>query len=507
MRRRAGKSTRRPVFPRGLERLPGAALLVGLLLSPAMASAQAAPPAPHDDATFDVMNVLAEHGLHDLEDESWNAYGQFTYISSWKRPFAAPYTNANGTINSLSPDAERSFTGSLTLFVGARLWPGAEAYVVPEVIAERPLSTLRGLGGAIQNFELQKTGAETPQIYRARTFLRQTIDLGGDRVEKTSDPMQLASVTGSRRLVLTVGNFTILDMLDRNSVTGDPRQTFLNIAFMTHAAYDFASDARGYAWGGVAELYYDDWALRVGRVTPPRNPNQLPVDFRIDEHYGDQMEVEHTHHVLGQAGAVRVLAYRNRESMGRFDDAVAAFEADPTKNAATCPGFTYYQTDAGDRPSTGVPDLCHVRRGNIKVGVGLNVEQRITDDIGVFFRGMISDGQTEVYSYTSTDRSVSFGAVARGAAWHRRFDVAGVGAAFGWISEAHATYLRLGGIDGFIGDGRITPGAESVVEAFYSVNIARALWLSADYQRITNPAFNRDRGPVDIFGGRVHAEF
>ena len=39
---------------------------------------------------------------------------------------------------------------------------------MPEVIAERPLSNLHGLGGAIQNFELQKGGSETPQIYQAR---------------------------------------------------------------------------------------------------------------------------------------------------------------------------------------------------------------------------------------------------------------------------------------------------------------------------------------------------
>jgi high affinity Mn2+ porin len=31
--------------------------------------------------------------------------------------------------------------------------------------------------------------------------------------------------------------------------------------------------------------------------------------------------------------------------------------------------------------------------------------------------------------------------------------------------------------------------------------------LTADYQLITNPAYNADRGPVSIFSGRLHAEF
>src|SRR5579872_4006743 len=158
---------------RAIARLAGSCLAACIWLASENARAQAAPPAGHEDAAFDVMNLLAHRGLHDINHEPWNVYGQLTYISSWKLGFNAPYTNANGSINSLVPDPERSYTGTFTLFFGVRLWKGAEAYYVPEAIAERPLSSLRGIGGSIQNFELQKTGSETPQIYRSRTFLRQ----------------------------------------------------------------------------------------------------------------------------------------------------------------------------------------------------------------------------------------------------------------------------------------------------------------------------------------------
>jgi hypothetical protein len=188
----------------------------------ARANAQAGPPAGHEEAAFDVMNLLSQRGLHNLDDERWNLYGQLTYISSWKLPFKAPYTNANGSTNSLLPGAERSFTGTFSLFFGLKLWPGGEAYLVPEVVSEQPLSQLHGIGGSIQNFELQKTGSETPHLYRARLFLRQTLGLGGDRVVKSSDPLQLGTVVDSRRFVLTLGNFSMLDVFDRNSVTGDP---------------------------------------------------------------------------------------------------------------------------------------------------------------------------------------------------------------------------------------------------------------------------------------------
>ena len=82
--------------------------------------------------------------------------------------------------------------------------------------------------------------------------------------------LKLGTVVDSRRLVLTAGNFTILDVFDRNSVSGDFRQNLVNMAFMTYSSWDFPSDARGYSWGGTAEVYWDDWALRVGRITPPQ---------------------------------------------------------------------------------------------------------------------------------------------------------------------------------------------------------------------------------------------
>jgi hypothetical protein len=470
------------------------------LLAAAPARAEVREAAPRPDDQFDVMNALAHRGLHDLRDERWNAYGQITLMGAYKAPFSAPYTNANGSNGSLSPRAEGSYTGTATIYLGVRLWPGAEAYFVPEVVAERPLSELHGLGGAIHNFELQKTGALTPQVYRSRAYVRQTIGLGGATVERPSDPMSLGATVAARRIVVTVGNFSVLDFVDKNTFSGDLRRQFFNMAFLTHAAYDFAADARGYAFGALAEIHVDDWALRLARLTPPTEPNQLALDFRVATHYGDQIELEHWHRVGKRAGAVRLLGYRNRETMGRFDEAVAAHRADARKNAAACEGFSYGSTNAT------APDLCWVRRANVKVGVGVNVEQELTEDVGVFLRGMVSDGQTEVYSYTSTDRSLSFGTLVGGAPWHRPLDLAGVGAGVGFISKEHAAYLGAGGVDGFIGDGAIRHAPEGVFEVFYSAGLWSSVWLSIDWQHIWTPAFNADRGPVDVLGGRVHAE-
>jgi hypothetical protein len=463
----------------------------------APAAAGVVEPDERPDEQFDFMNLLAHHGLHDNEDERWNFYGQSTEITSFKLPFSAPYTGTS----SLSPNFETSWTYTLTLYGGVKLWPGAEIYFVPEVVAEQPLSNLKGLGGAIQNFELQKGGMTTPQVYRSRLYLQQTIPLGGARTQLDSNPMQLGGKTDAHRLVFRVGNFSVIDFMDKSSVSGDLRRSFFNMAFMTYAAYDFVADSRGYSWGAEAELDWDNLSIRFARMAPPVNPNSQPLTLEIDKFYGDQLELELDWKLFKQPGAMRLLGYRNVENMGRFDDALAAFQSDPSKNAASCTAYNYGSTNAN------APDLCWVRRPNTKVGIGLNLEQWLTKDVGVFFRGMISDGRTEVYSFTSTDSSASIGATLKGALWHRKRDLAGLGAGVGWISDAHAAYLAAGGVDGFIGDGAIKAAPESVFEVFYRLNLIATLSLTADYQHITNPAFNAARGPVDIFGARAHVEF
>lgn len=453
------------------------------------------------DDTFSLMRVLARQGWHDMDNEWWNAYGQATYISSWKSAFPAAYTNLNGTPHSLLPNAERSFTGTVTFYFGLKPWQSAEIYLAPEMISELPLSNLKGLGGSIQNFELQKNGSISATWYRSRFYLKQTFNLGGAEQLQESAPLQLAGGVNSRRLVFTAGNLSILDIFDKNAYAANLRQQFFNMAFMTHAAFDFAADARGYSDGLVAELYFEDWAFRLGRFATPKNPNDLPLDFRLFKYYGDQVELEHRHVIVEQPGAIRLLAYRNREPMGGWDDAILALQANPAQNAANCLTFNYHSSNAS------APDLCWVRKANVKMGIGVNLEQQLMDGIGVFFRGMYSDGKTEVYSYSSSDRSLSFGTQIDGSHWNRKQDALGIGYASNWLSRSHVDYLNLGGVDGFIGDGKINYRPEQVVNIYYKLNLISSAWMALDYQHIANPAYNADRGPLDIYGIRVHFEF
>src|SRR5664280_164314 len=198
----------------------------------------------NDDGELSLMGTLSDLGLHNLQDERWNAYAQGTYISSFKQAFPAAYTNLNGTPNSLLPKAERSFTATATFYLGLRAWTGAEFYVAPEMISERPLSGLKGIGGSIQNFELQKNGTAHSTWYVSRAYYRQTVSFGGTPGEVKSSPLQLAGILDSRRFVFTAGTFSILDFFDKNTYAGDLRQQFLNMAFLTNDAYEYEAEER-----------------------------------------------------------------------------------------------------------------------------------------------------------------------------------------------------------------------------------------------------------------------
>jgi len=45
------------------------------------------------------------------------------------------------------------------------------------------------------------------------------------------------------------------------------------------------------------------------------------------------------------------------------------------------------------------------------------------------------------------------------------------------------------------------------VEIYYDVEIIKNVHLAIDYQFVANPAYNSDRGPVNIFTSRFHFQF
>jgi high affinity Mn2+ porin len=76
------------------------------------------------------------------------------------------------------------------------------------------------------------------------------------------------------------------------------------------------------------------------------------------------------------------------------------------------------------------------------------------------------------------------------------------------ISKAHKDFLEMGDLGVLVGDGRLTrAGPEQIVETFYSFGVRKGIEVTADYQFVNNPGYNRDRGPASILGARLHAQF
>jgi len=154
-----------------------------------------------------------------------------------------------------------------------------------------------------------------------------------------------------------------------------------------------------------------------------------------------------------------------------------------------------------------VPSVAAVRRLTSKYGLALNAEQEIADDLGAFVRASWNNGQAETYAFAEIDRSLALGTVLKGKRWKREGDELGVAMIANGLSSAHRDYLAAGGSGFFVGDGRINYREELIGEAYYSIEVAKSSAITLDAQRIRNPAYNADRGPVHVFSGRLHGEF
>ena len=94
-----------------------------------------------------------------------------------------------------------------------------------------------------------------------------------------------------------------------------------------------------------------------------------------------------------------------------------------------------------------------------------------------------------------------------GARWGRKDDTVAAAVVVNQLSGSGHRYLDTGGLGILVGDGRLPhPGTEDILEAYYSLALAKDMTLSLDDQLVENPAYNRDRGPVNVISLRLHLQ-
>ncbi len=410
---------------------------------------------------------------------NWLAvHGQGTFTLQGDPDFPSPYVGPN----SLKP-GQRKETVDATLYVGVQPWKGGELWVNPEIDQGFGLSNTLGVAG-FPSAEAYKVGKKHPYVRLQRLFFRQTVDLGGDSEKVEGDQNVFAGSRTSNRLVLTIGKFGVGDVFDTNKYAHDPRNDFLNWAIVDAGSFDYAADAWGYSTGVAAEWYQGPWTLRFGAFNLSKVPNGEVLERDFSQYQLD-LEVEHRHQIGDHAGAVRITLFRNQGYFGRFDDALAL---------AAATGAT--------------PDTALVRRRMTRPGVSVNLEQEVTGSLGLFARAGLNNGQIEPYDFTDIDRTVSFGGSLKGSSWGRANDTVGLAGAFNEITKEHERYLDAGGIGVLVGDGTLPhPGAEMIAEAYYEYQPVKGVGITLDYQFVANPGYNRDRGPANVIGVRVHGQF
>ncbi|WP_213773833.1 carbohydrate porin [Bradyrhizobium sp. dw_78] len=413
------------------------------------------------------------------ESDDWNVHAQTTFLPSAYPSFRSPYAGAN----SLPGGGQTQETWTTTAFLGVRLWQGGEFYFNPELAQGFGIGGTLGIAG-FPNGEAQKAGAAEPKLRPQRYYLKQTFGLGGGQEEVDDGPNQLPGKRDIDRITLIVGRFAVGDFFDNNSYSHDPRADFMNWALWSSAAYDFPADLPGYTNGAVVEFNRKDWAVRAGAFEVPADPNSDVLTYKTG---GTVVEFEERHTVFDQPGKLRLGAFANSGNTGNYRQALAIEDADPALDINSV--------------------MTGIRHDNLKYGFYLNAEQQLVKDIGLFARASWNDGQTEILSFTDVDRSISGGLSIKGSFWGRPSDTVGIGGAINGLSDAHRDFLAAGGLGLLIGDGQLNYRPEQILETYYAYSVSRNLTVTADYQLITNPAYNADRGPVSVFSARFHGEF
>jgi high affinity Mn2+ porin len=431
-------------------------------------------PDPPSDGTTESM-------LPHLKNTRFWLSGQANFIFQTHPDFHAPYSGTH----SLSPNYEKATSRVMTLYTGVRLNNSTEFLVDIEEAGGAALSTGFGLAGA-PNLDIVRNPLLSKAPYLGRGMIHTVIALSDDKVENERSFLSLFDELPRRRLELRFGKFSMPDFFDINSVGSDTHLQFENWTVDNNGAWDYAADTRGYTVGLTADYEDRNWGFRFAEALMPKVANGIDLVWKPWQVHAENFEYELRHGVIPKkAGVLRLLAYTNSANMGIYRDQV--IEA---ANAGATPDITAHPW--------------HITR---KYGFGINVEQNLTQYLTAYARFGWDNGKTESFAYTEVDQTFNQGLGVKGAWWHRKQDRAGIAFVSNAIKKDHQNYLAAGGLGFLLGDGHLTYGRENILETYYTAHVWRGIYVAPGFQRIVDPGYNRDRGPVLVPSFRAHVEF
>ena len=415
-----------------------------------------------------------------LDSSQYQLHFQQTIIAQYKPSMPAKYSGKNSL--SAAEEAQTSLTA--TFFTGLKMGKKTWLYFNPEIAGGSGLSSALGVAG-FPNGETFRIGNPKPQVYIARFYVDHFFAFGSEREENENGINQQQVRVPLKYLRLVAGKYSVADFFDCNSYSHDPRMQFMNWSLMSNGAWDYPANTRGYTWGVLTELRLNQLYIRAGAHLVPETANGSKLDNRLPEALAATTEIQKIYRISGRRGALRMLLFLNHANMGNYKQAVDETMPDS------------------------IPNLVATRsHGRVKFGFGLNWEQEISENAGLFARLSWNDGKNETWAFTEIDRSISVGYLLNFTLLGRPNDELGIACVVNGISTEHQNFLKRGGTGFMLGDGTLRYGPETIGEIFYNLDLHNQhFWLSPGYQFILHPGYNQDRGPAHVFSIRVHTEF
>ena len=240
------------------------------------------------------------------------------------------------------------------------------------------------------------------------------------------------------RVALTVGKIDLSNYVDGNMVANDETVQFLNTGLVNSLAIEFPEDNGAGVHVGV---YPAEWIeLNFGWAESDADWEDI-----FDNSFGIA-EVNIKPDLLDREGNYRFYAWTN--------------------------GSDKAEIDGTDVDEDGW-------------GVGVSLDQNITDDMTVFLRAAYQDDNVyEIESAWST------GAEIRGTRWNRENDVFGIA-----LAQA------------FVNSDLDPDDTETLVEIYYNYAVNDQLSISPDIQIIGNPGGNDDNDTLVVLGARAQVNF
>lgn len=410
-------------------------------------------------------------------DKHYSLHFQSTFIPQYHFDFPAAYTGANSLLTS---EVVRASV-SATIYLAYK--PTHNLYLVfnLEAAGGKGLSKTLGIAG-FPNGEVYRVGDPVPHPFIGRLYAEYRFPLSSRKERLTDGLNQVAETAQADYLSLLAGKFALTDFFDNSTISHDARTLFMNWSLMGSGGWDYPANTRGYTMGAVVQALYHDWAFRTALTTVPIEANGPQLQFRFNKAMGMVWELEKTH--LFQQNEERFTTlhagiFMNQANMGNYRLALNG--------------------------GTAVPDITASRSyGRTKWGYYFSTDNHF-GWFNHFFRLSWNDGKNETWAFTEIDRSIATGIQLKGSRWKRNQDHFALAFVSNGLSQDHRNYLAKGGYGFLVGDGQLHYGREDILEAYYSMHLSRQVYLSPDYQFVSHPGYNRDRGPVHIVAFRLHA--